>query len=128
MTATPTTAPATSTTVPQQHCQPPMSNPPLFDFPLPSGTVIEGVVGAAHTEAHLLCTPGQTEDQLIAFMTEHLPGAGYHLEGTSPIDQYIPQCTDVMWVKSDASHTVAWNFNNTLPVWTVYTCTGPPHH
>jgi hypothetical protein len=124
------TTTATPTTVPSQHCQPPemLHPPPTFDFPLPPGTVIEGVVGASHTEANLLCTLGQTQAQLVAFMTAHLPGAGYHLAYTSPIDQYVPQCTDVMWIKNDASRTVAWSFNNTLPVWTVYTCLGTPHH
>jgi hypothetical protein len=123
---TPTITDPSTPTPPPQVCKPPMPNPPTFNFPLPPGTVINGVVGATRTEANLVCTLGQTQDQIVAFMTTHLSSAGYHLIGQSSNDQYAPQCQYVTWVSNDETLAVGWFFPpSALPNWTLATCAGP---
>ncbi len=113
------TSPAT---ISMQSCSAPMNNPPKFDFPLPPNTIIKGHLGASEEEVNLACTYNLTEAQIIAFMTAHLPAAGYHIIGQSPNDTHAPVCQNIDWVKNDESSSVAWDFTFGLSNWYLITC------
>ena len=96
----------------------------LATFPLPPGTISSGPNGAAGAGFWNECTPGSTEQSIVAFLNAALPKAGWQ--------QWNPQTRDAngcgteandywKWYKGDAA--VGYTFiPNYLPKWMLAFC------